>query len=148
MKVSKEVTFDCSHMLSGHDGLCQNLHGHTYKVVVSVSGTQLTEGSSKNMVIDFKHLKRAITTVITERFDHGIIFSDYAYRNVAECALYTWALQYNMKYFVMPERSTAEDMAKFFKDEIFKYLTEELNLQNITDVEVRVYETPTSYAEV
>lgn len=150
VKVTKEVTFDCAHMLSGHDGLCKNLHGHTYKVHVTVMGTPLTSDesrSSDSMVIDFKHLNRAIEDTIISNFDHAIIFSSARYRGDAETELYTWAIKHNMRLYEMPGRTTCESMAVLFKQIIFEQLRW-MELTNITDVIVRVYETPTSYAEV
>lgn len=146
--VTKEVTFDCAHMLSGHEALCKNLHGHTYKVHITVYGQQITEGSSAGMVIDFKHLKQAIKEVITDHFDHAVIFSAEKYRNKAEQELYEWARKHEMRYFVMPTRTTAENMALFFKQTIGEYLIQTLQLDNVDYVVAKVYETPTSYAEV
>lgn len=144
--VCKEVTFDCAHMLSGHEALCKNLHGHTYKVQVSVTNEQIIEGPSVDMVIDFKHLKEAITKSIMDKFDHAIIFSSHKFRNEAEEDLFEWACKHNMRLFEMPRRTTAEDMALFFR---------ELIMQDLTDIgytpmniSIRVYETPTSFAEV
>lgn len=146
--VTKEMTFDCAHMLSGHEGLCQNLHGHTYKILVTVGGKQLTEGPSKGMIIDFKHLKEAMDNVIKENFDHAIIFSGREYRNDAEQELVEWAQKHEVRYYIMPRRSTAECMAQHFQILLADYLANELGLTNITEMHVRVYETPTSYAEV
>lgn len=146
--VSKEVTIDCAHMLSGHQALCKNLHGHTYKIVITVHGETIKSGSSMDMIIDFKHLKQAITEVIVNKFDHAVIFSAKEYRGSAEEALYNWAYEYGLRYFVMPARTTAENMAKYFSSAICDYLVKSLCLENITKVSARVYETPTSYAEV
>ena len=126
LTVTKEITFDCAHMLSGHEGLCQNLHGHTYKVLVTVGGQQLTDGPSKGMIIDFKHLKYAIEVAILDNFDHAIIFSGREYRNDAEQALYEWAVGYNMRHYVMPRRTTAECMAQHFQILIADYIANEL----------------------
>lgn len=145
--VTKEVTFDCAHMLSGHQALCKNLHGHTYKVQVTVTGTQISAGSSAKMVIDFKHLKRAITEVITNKFDHAVIFSSKEFRNEAEEELFAWAVKHDLRMFEMPTRTTAESMANYFQSEIFS-LFESIELDNVHEVHVKVYETPTSYAEV
>ena len=144
--VCKEVTFDCAHMLSGHEALCKNLHGHTYKVQVSVTNEQRVEGPSVDMVIDFKHLKEAITKSIMDKFDHAIIFSSHKFRNEAEEALFEWACKYHMRLFEMPRRTTAEDMSLFFKDLITQELT---SIGYIPmNIGIRVYETPTSFAEV
>lgn len=149
ISVTKEVTFDCAHMLSGHESLCRNLHGHTYKVQITVTGDTITEeGSSNGMVIDFKHLKKAIDEVITSKLDHAVIFSAEAYRGQAEEELLFWAKSYKLRYFIMPGRSTAEQMAKYFSEAIEAYLVGEVNLKNLHSCSCRVFETPTSYAEV
>lgn len=148
IQVTKEVTFDCAHMLSGHEALCKNLHGHTYKVLVTVVGDPIESGSSARMVIDFKHLKEAINNVIIDKFDHATIFSSPSFRGPAEEDLLEWAQSNGMRYYVMPERTTAEQMAKYFSETIEGYLRYTLNLTNIHYCICRVYETPTSYAEV
>lgn len=146
--VTKEVTFDCAHMLSGHEALCQNLHGHTYKVQVTVTGEPITEGSSTSMVMDFKHLKNAINAVIVAPFDHAVIFSSEEFRNPIEEELFDWAKRNKMRYFVMIGRTTAEQMAYYFSHQIEDYLKYEVGLENIHYCSCKVYETPTSFAEV
>jgi len=147
--VTKEVTFDCAHMLSGHEALCKNLHGHTYKVQVTVTGYPIVEkGSSASMVIDFQHLKKAIDEVIISKFDHAVIFSAEAFRGQAEEELLFWARSYKLRHFVMPVRSTAEQMALYFSEAISEYLKNEAGLDNIQSCACRVFETPTSCAEV
>ena len=64
--VTKTIKFDAAHVLTNHEGLCKNLHGHTYRVDVSVAQA---EGDASDMVIDFKDLKRIASEVICERFD-------------------------------------------------------------------------------
>ena len=71
LTVTKSVKFDAAHVLTNHQGLCKNLHGHTYRVEVSV--TQPPE-STADMVIDFKDLKRYCEEEILARFDHAFIF--------------------------------------------------------------------------
>ena len=144
--VCKEVTFDCAHMLSGHEALCKNLHGHTYKVQVSVTNEQIAAGPSVDMVIDFKHLKEAITKSIMDKFDHAIIFSSHKFRNEAEEDLFEWAYKHHMRFFEMPRRTTAEDMALFFRELIRQELTS-IGYTPV-NISIRVYETPTSFAEV
>ncbi len=46
-KIAKEFSFDMAHMLDGHDGKCQNLHGHTYKLQVEVAGELFQEGAKE-----------------------------------------------------------------------------------------------------
>lgn len=147
VKVTKEVTFDCAHMLSGHEALCKNLHGHTYKVQISVIGSRLKEGSSAGMVIDFKHLKQAIKDVIMDKFDHAVIFSSEEFRGEAEEELYAWAKKHELRHHVMPARTTAENMAIYFYKQFREYF-ETHEIPNVVGIDVKVFETPTSCAEV
>ena len=141
MKVTKEVTFDSAHMLSNYSGKCQNLHGHTYKLQVSVEGPIAAEGNEEYMVTDFNNLKHVIDSV-TECFDHAIIFSDDHLRGGAENALLEWAKTYDMSYIILPDaKSTSEYIASYIKNQIKSaYPTKRIS--------VKVWETPTSFAEV
>lgn len=142
MKVTKEVTFDSAHMLSNYSGKCHNLHGHTYKLQVTVEGPVVTEGNEEGMVTDFNNLKRVIDSV-TERFDHAIIFSDDRLRGEAENALLEWARTYDMNYIILPDaKSTSEYIALYIKAQI------ESAYSPIKRISVKVWETPTSFAEV
>lgn len=146
VNVVKEITFDCAHMLTGHSSLCRNLHGHTYKVQIGIFGEQIVGGSSADMVIDFKILKSIINDCIKDKFDHALILSAEEFRGEAENELYAWAIKHGMRYYVMPRRTTAEDMAILFQ----QIISDELKARDLKsyEVSVRVYETPTSYAEV
>ena len=148
MKVTKEMTFDCAHMLSGHNALCKNLHGHTYKVQVGIEGIQISEGSSLDMVIDFKDLKEAMNVVIMNNFDHATIISGPGYRNGTEEELLNFVIKNGLRHIILPKRTTVEDMAVFLKEELTKYLINVLRQTQITDITVRLYETPTSFVEV
>ena len=140
-KVTKEITFDCAHMLSNYDGKCNNLHGHTYKVRVQLEGDLKTEGSQLDMLVDFNELKSAMQLLIMDKFDHALVISGESFREKAEDELLDWAIKYNKKVFVMPRRTTAEQMAQFIKIEMHAYFKGAYN------VIVQVWETPTSYAE-
>lgn len=144
--VSKEVTFDCAHMLSGHNALCKNLHGHTYKMQVRLWSQKLIKtGSSTSMVIDFKDLKTIIQEEVIDHFDHAVIFSSEEFRDEAENDLYAWAVKYGKRYVELPSRSTAESMAELIQFNIQARVSSQLPNCN---VHVRLYETPTSFAEV
>lgn len=71
MKITKIFTFDSSHMLDGHDGKCQNLHGHTYKLEITVSDGIIKGGAKDGMVMDFTDLKAIVKQHITDPFDHA-----------------------------------------------------------------------------
>ena len=67
--VTKEVMFDAAHLLTGYEGLCRNLHGHTYRLFASVCA----EPDERGMVVDFKRLKELVKSEIVDRFDHAFM---------------------------------------------------------------------------
>ena len=73
-KVSKEFSFDMAHLLDGHDGKCQNLHGHTYKLQVEVCGNLYASGAKQGMVIDFSDLKSIVKRAVLDPMDHAFIY--------------------------------------------------------------------------
>lgn len=148
LKITKEVTFDCAHMLSGHKGLCANLHGHTYKLQITLEGEAVTdmENSSNEMIIDFQDLKQAIQESVLEQFDHAIIFSAPLYRNGAEKAIYQVVEAHGLKHLILPSRTTAESMAKYIQKRLIK--NQLLACAPIKNISVKLWETPTSFVEV
>jgi 6-pyruvoyltetrahydropterin/6-carboxytetrahydropterin synthase len=64
--VSMEICFDAAHHLEMYADKCRNLHGHTYRLTVTVSGYVNDVG----MVIDFAELKKIFTDLLMERIDH------------------------------------------------------------------------------
>lgn len=145
--VTKEITFDCAHMLSGHRGKCANLHGHTYKVQVAIVGVpKHDKGSDCGMVLDFGDLKEVLQDHIVNVYDHAVIFSAEPFRNEAEEELLDWARRNKMRYHIMNGRTTSETMAYEMQLEIsnaLRYVSIPFD-----HVSVRVWETPTSFAEV
>lgn len=140
--VTKEFTFDCAHMLSNHEGICSNLHGHTYKLEVTAAAELIKEGSSQGMVVDFGDLKSIVKELIVDKFDHSFIFWEGG--SEAEREIARVVEGYGMRIVKLNERPTAENMAIF----IIKTLNEHLKDSPVKIVKVRLYETPTSFAEV
>ena len=131
--VTKTVTFDAAHVLTNHQGLCKNLHGHTYRVDVSVSRPADEAG---DMVIDFKDLKRIAAEVICDRFDHAFVYNT---ESAGEREIAAVVEKHGMRTVAIPFRSTAENLAKmFFRD--LKPRVAGLSA-------VRVWETAASSAE-
>ncbi|MBO7483137.1 MAG: 6-carboxytetrahydropterin synthase QueD [Kiritimatiellae bacterium] len=133
MTVTKTVRFDAAHVLTNHRGLCKNLHGHTYRVDVSVTQP---EGDSSDMVIDFKDLKRIATEVVCERFDHAFIYNT---DSEGEREIAAVVERYGMRTAPIPFRSTAENLAKLFHGEL------KARIPGVSSV--RVWETADSCAE-
>ena len=108
--VTKTVKFDAAHVLTDHQGLCRNLHGHTYRVDVSVS----TEADG-DMVIDFKELKGILAEVILDRFDHSFIYNT---GSAGESEIAAVVEKHGMRTVAIPFRSTVENLAKMFYNEL------------------------------
>ncbi len=142
---TKEFTFDASHMLSGHEGLCKNLHGHTYKVEVTVRCTNpdgiITQGPSAGMVMDFKDLKERLNRDIFSNVDHAYIYNSFG--GPEENAIADLLVSFGMKVYNMANRPTAENMAEYF----LAMANTSVQDLDVEVIKVRVYETPTSYAE-
>ena len=129
--VTKTVKFDAAHVLTNHQGLCKNLHGHTYRVDVSATGN-----GSSDMVIDFKELKALATDVICSRFDHAFIYNT---ASIGECEIAAVVEKNGMRTAAIPFRSTAENLARHFYREL------KARLPGLCCV--KVWETPDSCAE-
>jgi 6-pyruvoyltetrahydropterin/6-carboxytetrahydropterin synthase len=74
VRVTKEFTFDMAHALFGYDGPCKNIHGHTYRLAVTLLGEPVnSEGHPKNgMVIDFAGFKDIVKKAVIDVFDHAL----------------------------------------------------------------------------
>ncbi|SSY79833.1 6-carboxytetrahydropterin synthase QueD [Alysiella crassa] len=136
-KTAKQFTFDMAHMLDGHDGKCQNLHGHTYILQVEVSGCLHEEGAKKGMVMDFADLKDIVKQHILDKMDHAFIYDTTSARESQVADLLN---QLNSKTYGIATRTTAEEMTRH----IFNTLKIEANLPVSL---VRLWETPSSYCE-
>ena len=109
---TKTVKFDAAHVLTNHQGLCKNLHGHTYRVDVSVAQP---DDDARDMVIDFKDLKRIASEVICERFDHAFVYNT---ESEGEREIAAVVERYGMRTVAISFRSTAENLAKLFYGEL------------------------------
>ena len=130
---TKTVKFDAAHILTNHQGLCKNLHGHTYRVDVSVAQA---DGAGGDMVIDFKDLKRIASEVVCERFDHAFIYNT---ESPGESEIAVVVEKNGMRVVPIPFRSTAENLAKLFFDDL------KVRIPGLFSV--KVWETADSCAE-
>ncbi|OOF70511.1 6-carboxytetrahydropterin synthase QueD [Rodentibacter caecimuris] len=136
-KITKEFSFDMAHLLDGHDGKCQNLHGHTYKLQVEICGELHSEGAKKGMIMDFSELKAIVKAQILDPMDHAFI---YDLNSSRESQIADLLQSLESKTFGVSFRTTAEELAKF----IFNRLKYE---QHLPVSAIRLWETPTSFCE-
>jgi 6-pyruvoyltetrahydropterin/6-carboxytetrahydropterin synthase len=142
--VTKEVTFDTAHQLLNHLGLCKNIHGHTYKVQVTVTAPVTQQGSknpSEGMIVDFKELKQLIKDVIVNNYDH-------TYVAAGDEPILDKIKELGLKLHIIGVRPTAENMAVVMFDELQQAIQDNyFSFPNIELEKIRVYETPTSWAD-
>ena len=135
-KIAKEFSFDMAHLLDGHDGKCQNLHGHTYKLQVEVAGDLFAEGAKAAMVMDFSDLKEVVKSCVLDKMDHAFIYDETSAR---ERQIAELLQKLDSKTFGVPFRTTAERLAQF--------IFQQLKQQNLPISSIRLWETPTSFCE-
>lgn len=123
IKITKSFSFDAAHFLPNHKGKCSSMHGHTYRLEVTVvrgNGELITSGSDEGMVIDFSDLKALVKAEVIDKVDHKVLNE------------------------VFPFRTTAENMA----NHIFNVLSDKLDPIDVKVERIKLWETPDSYAEV
>lgn len=117
--ISKEFTFDAAHHLHHYEGKCKNLHGHTYRVILGLSGYT----DERGLIIDFGDIKEIWKRKIEIHLDHR-------YLNET----------------LPPMNTTAENIVVWIYEKLTEALLDEG--YNGAHVEfIKLYETPTSYAE-
>ena len=119
--VCKIIKFDAAHKLKNYIGLCGNLHGHTYRLEITVSGLIDKNG----FVIDFKILKELIYKQIISKVDHR-----------------------NLNDVLDISNTTAENIAEWIWDTLEIYIGKNYTKNDIKLEKVRIYETDNSYAEI
>ena len=70
MQIRKQFAFEAAHVLPHHDGKCSRLHGHSYRLDVTVRGPLQSEGPATGMVVDFDALSRIVRSTVIDALDH------------------------------------------------------------------------------
>lgn len=139
IKITKQFSFEMAHALRNYDGLCRNIHGHSYKMDITLAGQPLhDESSPKNgMVMDFGDLKRLVNEEIISLCDHALVL------NAKTDAQLIDVLKQNYEKIVTVEfQPTTENLLNFIADKLKERLPETVKLCRI-----RLRETDTSYAD-
>lgn len=139
VRITKEFVFDMAHALHNYDGLCRNIHGHTYRLCVTLLGKPIDDPNNVKlgMVMDFGELKRIVKEPLVEKFDHALVLNTT--HNLAQRLE---GIQDYNKIIELPFQPTCENLIIHFAQEIIKRLPQEVRLHSL-----RLYETPTSFAE-
>lgn len=129
-----EYAFDSAHFLTDYYGKCENLHGHRWRVVAKIEQPELqTEGTMKDMVLDFGVFKKTVKE-ICDRLDHTFLIEKGSLKPDTLAALQSEG--FNLT--VLPFRTTAENLAK--------HIFGELEKRGLPVAEIEVDETPNNRA--
>lgn len=140
IRITKQFTFETGHALYGYDGKCRNVHGHSYKLSVTVIGQPIedTNNVKLGMVIDFGDLKKIVKEEIVDVFDHATVFN----KNTPHVELAKELENRGHRVLLADYQPTSEMMITDFADKITKRLPNNIKLHSL-----RLRETDTSYAE-
>jgi 6-pyruvoyltetrahydropterin/6-carboxytetrahydropterin synthase len=90
--ITKTFTFDAAHSLPRHQGKCRQLHGHTYRLEVTVRGALQERGPATGMVMDFADLSEAVRRLVVDPLDHTYLNERFDFAPTAE-ALALWSFE-------------------------------------------------------
>ncbi len=131
--IGREYHWEMSHRLAFHNGLCKNIHGHSYKMRVELEGT----ADSNAMVLDYYEIDKIISPILA-KFDHSFVCSN------DDDLMINFLRDNNFKYFVMEGYSTAENLVTYITNLVKPHFAKFTNIYSIL---IRVYETYDAFAE-
>ncbi|HEY4650658.1 MAG TPA: 6-carboxytetrahydropterin synthase [Pontibacter sp.] len=139
IRLTRLFTFEMAHALQDYDGPCRNIHGHSYKLQVTIVGTPLAdEAHPKNgMVLDFGDLKKLVNTTIVDPLDHALLLRENTPAELVETLR-----KLHHKLVLTPYQPTCENMLLDFKRKLRQVLPGHVELHSL-----KLWETQNSFAE-
>jgi 6-pyruvoyltetrahydropterin/6-carboxytetrahydropterin synthase len=140
IRITKQFSFETGHALYGYDGKCKNVHGHSYRLFVTVIGKPISDNTNVKfgMVIDFSDLKKIVKEEIVDVFDHATVFN----KNTPHVELAKELKDRDHNVLLVNYQPTSEMMVIDFASKIKKRLPNNIELFSL-----KLQETATSFAE-
>jgi 6-pyruvoyltetrahydropterin/6-carboxytetrahydropterin synthase len=140
IRITKQFSFETGHALYGYDGKCKNVHGHSYRLDVTVIGQPISDTSNVKfgMVIDFGDLKKIVKEEIVDVFDHATVFN----KNTPHVELAKELKDRGHNVLLVNYQPTSEMMVIDFAEKIKNRLPDNIKLHSL-----KLSETATSYAQ-
>jgi len=140
IRITKQFSFETGHALYGYDGKCRNVHGHSYKLYVTVIGQPISETThvKLGMVIDFSDLKVIVKNKIVDVFDHATVFN----KNTPHVELAKELADRGHNVLLVDYQPTSEMMIIDFANVIKQELPSHIKLHSL-----KLQETDSSYAQ-
>lgn len=139
IRITKQFTFEMAHSLMEYDGLCKNIHGHSYHLDVTVIGEPIRDNTSPKlgMIIDFGDLKNIVHKEIIGQLDHALLLNEKS-----DPELISVLKRHYEKIVLLPYQPTTENLLEDMALRIQKKLPVEVQLFSL-----RLRETDRSFAE-
>jgi 6-pyruvoyltetrahydropterin/6-carboxytetrahydropterin synthase len=139
IRITKEFRFEMAHALLGYDGMCSNIHGHSYQLSVTLISEPVNNASDpKNgMVMDFGDLKNIVKAEVIDKFDHAMVLNHATPDKEKITSLPLFA-----RVIFLPYQPTCENMLPDIAARISKHLPNKIKLHSL-----RLRETNNSFAE-
>ncbi len=140
IRLTKEFSFEAAHSLEGYDGACREIHGHSYRLFVTIKGEPLTDpyDPKQGMVMDFGLLKRIVNDRIVSQFDHAFVIR----RSEQGMQLRDMLADRYSDIVMVDYQPTCENMLADFAERLLESLPDEVELYSL-----RLHETASSFAE-
>lgn len=133
-ELKTEAAFDSAHFLADYYGKCENLHGHRWRVIVYLRAQELqTEGTMRDMVLDFGVFKKAVRA-LAEELDHKFLVEEGTLKPETIACLESEGFTLLM----LPFRTTSENLARYFAQRLIE--------QGMPISQVQMFETPNNCA--
>jgi len=138
IRITKEFKFEMAHALKGYDGLCRNIHGHSYELLVTITGVPISDKKSTKlgMVMDFGDLKKIVRKSIVDEFDHALVLSRESAND------FDPDIEMFGRTILVDYQPTSENMLIDFAERLKSQLPANIKLHHLL-----LRETVTSYAE-
>ena len=140
IRITKRFSFETGHALYGYDGKCRNVHGHSYKLYVTVIGHPISDTThvKLGMVIDFSDLKVIVKNKIVDIFDHATVFN----KNTPHVELAKELADRGHNVLLVDYQPTSEMMIIDFANVIKQELPSHIKLHSL-----KLQETDSCYAQ-
>ncbi len=140
IRLTRCFSFEMAHALEGYDGLCSGIHGHSYRLQVTIKGEQCNDpyDPKYGMVMDFGLLKQIVGEQIVSRLDHALVLR----RSEQGCDVKSMLSDYYDRIVLVDYQPTSENLLQDFAERLLESLPDEVELYSL-----RLCETENSYAE-
>lgn len=132
LSITKIFSFEAAHRISNYQGACSQVHGHSYKLQITVSAEM---PGDNDMILDFKVLKDLVQNHVLSLWDHSLMLKGNAENR-------QFFLNYPGKIYWMDSEPTAERMLIDISRKLEPVLPDYVNLEEIV-----LFETETSFAK-